>query len=482
MTLGLGSSAFGGWAGLEVIGSPQTLKYPLFTGGVLEHEFGHNMGLSHQLASKKCGRITNDTKYGSMVNHDWVVLEQCTPQVKVHDINQTVKDHFGWLNDDKNIIDISFEYDFDNIPNDYIFTINAHDRPDIIHNDEDTISTGSNVCLIQIKYGSEFDYVGDVKMSVVYVYCRTSYVDGDNINSQGVGVQYCLYDNYYNWYESSASILTYTMDVRGDIYEQTDHYIPMNGSYVIQPFFASVESGQTTNHYHTKHNLLKVDVLETSNDWNKYYALNKFICNINPIGDREGLTSYNTDYDYDNGTHEPIVDDVYYCHSNEGSLSASATGNSVQTKQITLDSRSDIYVAHAKDLNNVTRKYRGTNLEFSVCGDDANIQTFVHDQHPWTIVNNDVNNMDQLRIRSLMTFSFLGVIIRDHELVRIIHVKCKPYKRHKMNIDGFTLLKFKFVLKLMACCLFFVFFHGEVSAAFFFSHVFSFSHKTKNRH
>ena len=163
-----------------------------------------------------------------------------------------VKDHFGWLNDDTNIIDVSFEYDFDNIPNYHIFTINAHDRPDIISNDEDTISsTGSNVFLIRIKYGSEFDYVSDVKISVnvVYVYCRTSYVDDDNINSQGVGVQYCLYDNCYNWYESGANILTHTLDIRGDAHVQTDHYIPISGSHVIQQFFASVESGQTTNHY-----------------------------------------------------------------------------------------------------------------------------------------------------------------------------------------------------------------------------------------
>ena len=49
-----------------------------------------------------------------------------------------------------------------------------------------------------LKDGSEFDYVGDVNMNVVYIYHHTSYIDDDNINSQGVSVQYWLYDNYYN--------------------------------------------------------------------------------------------------------------------------------------------------------------------------------------------------------------------------------------------------------------------------------------------
>ena len=381
MTLGLGNSAFDDWAGLEAIESSQAwIKYPWFTAGVLGHEIGHNMGLSHQLVSA-CG-ITNETKYGSIgPQHDGelrmggagtVYTTSESSRYKSNGrLGQCVKDHFGWLMDNTNIIDISFDDDFGNIPNECIFTIDAYDRPNIIPNDEDTISsTGLNFFLFRNKYGSEFDYVGDAKMNVVYVSYRTSYTDGDNINSQGVSVQYCLYDNYHNWYECGTSILTHTMHVRGDTYPQTDHYIPINGSYVIKPFFVTLESGQTTNTYHTKHNLLKVDVLEKSNDWNKTrhdllpnFSVKLQIEFINAIENREGLTNYNSYDDYDNGTYEVIVNDTYYRYPNESSLSASVTGNSVQTKQITLDSRSDIYVALVTDLNGVTGKYGGGNFE-----------------------------------------------------------------------------------------------------------------------
>ena len=281
------------------------------------------MGLSHQLASIY-GKIKNETKYGSIgPQHDgesrmgggtvYNTSESSRYKSNGH-FGPCVKDHFGWLIDDANIIHISFEDDFGNIPNDDIFTINAYDTPDIIPNDEDTISsTCSNVFLIPIKYGSQFDYVGDVKMNV-YVYYCTSYIDGDNINSQGVSVQYCLYDNYYNWYDCGASILTYTIDVQ--------------------------------------------------------------------------------------------------------------------------------------DLNGVTRRHGCENLELSVCGDNANIQTFVYDQFSCTIVNNDVNDMSQLGIRWLITFSFLG----DFETCW--NNPCE-IQAVQVNVNGFILLKFKFMMKLMACCLFF---------------------------
>ena len=104
-------------------------------------------------------------------------------------------------------------------------------------------------------------------------------------------------------------------------------------------FLQSLESTQTTNHYHTKYNLLNVDVLEINTDWNKWCDLDTFMYNkteddllssikmkiefINAIEDREGSTNYNNDYDGDNSTYESIVDDVCYCYPNTGSLSAS---------------------------------------------------------------------------------------------------------------------------------------------------------------
>ena len=336
---------------LGIIGSPETwIKYPWFIAGVLEHEFGHDMELSHQLESTY-ERITNKTKYGSIEpQHDGESRMGCGRTVHSTSESSQYKSngHFGWLIHDTNIIDISFEDDFGNIPNDDIFTINAYDRPDIIR----------NVFLIRIKYGSEFDDVGDVKMNVVYVYHCTSYIDADNINSQGASVQYCVYDNYYNWYECGTNILTCTMDVQDATYIQIDDYIPTSG-----------------------------------------------LC--------------------------------------------------------------------------VTRRHGCGNLELSVSGDNANIQTFVYDQCTWATVNNDVNDMDQLGIGSLMTFSILGDFETcSNNSCKIQAVQVAQNGREWVHIDEIQVYEFNGMLSFFR----FLFLLVMYLMHFFFTFVlFAFSHQ-KNRH
>ena len=313
------------------------------------------------------------------------------------------KDHFGWL-EDEHIVTISpwdNVHDDDEDSNDDddneqgVYTLNAYDRPDVIPSDPQTIAaTGSDIFLLKIEYGSQYEYYENLKLNRIYIYYRTSAAGPD----AGVSVQYCLLSQSNA--ESGGAIQTYTYDVSGNTQIQHDHYIDVGQSFVVQPFIWSLEDNVWSNFVNplaAQMHLPNITVLSVGDGW-KDCSADTYICNVTHpniaitvqvdwIDPEKAVMSNNSNSDpFD------LIDVEVDCESDS---TESLQINTTETKYKVIHVRTEEVGIYG----------RGT-AKLNFCADNAHLQAFFYDLYPYNFLNQDVN--DDLGIGALMSYPFTG--------------------------------------------------------------------------
>eukprot|EP00286_Rhodomonas_abbreviata_P016574 CAMPEP_0181340362 /NCGR_PEP_ID=MMETSP1101-20121128/29796_1 /TAXON_ID=46948 /ORGANISM="Rhodomonas abbreviata, Strain Caron Lab Isolate" /LENGTH=1200 /DNA_ID=CAMNT_0023451487 /DNA_START=105 /DNA_END=3707 /DNA_ORIENTATION=+ len=218
------------WAGLANLGSPWVwTKYPT-SSALMEHEIGHNFGISHgRTAKDRDGTPINSRDvegFSRMAAGGAVSAEDQTSRYNENGHFGAAYKHWnGWLEDS----DVVFLHPEGNTFADcalcqsqWTGKLNAMDRPDVVPGAENTPYFAAKIP------------IGTTGEEVLYVYFRTSYA----ATRKGVSIQYCR--RGFGG-DAGMSGLCYTFDAHGASYTMDDSVILPGTTYVAFPPHPLVE-------------------------------------------------------------------------------------------------------------------------------------------------------------------------------------------------------------------------------------------------